>query len=754
MIKNLWIVFVCGIIAFMLFILAVGYNLFGLFGELPSFEVLSNPQSAVASEVYSSDGKLLGKYFYNFNRSPVEYNEIPKTVTDALIATEDSRFYDHSGIDGKGIVAIMPSLLMGKRRGSSTLTQQLAKNLFELREADDYKGVFHGVVIDKIKEWFVAVQLERAYTKKEILVMYLNTVDFGNNSHGIKNAARRYFDRNLKDLKTEEIALLIGLLKGPSYYNPRREPERALNRRNTVLAQMVKYDYLTEVEYDALSEKPMKLNFSADGDNSGLAPYLRAYLKPYLKEWCKQHGKKLYEDGLKIYTTIDSHMQLYAEQAVTKHMSALQKEFFLHWKGRAPWTDEEHHEIKGFIEKMAKRSARYRELKEELGDNDKEIFAAMKKPVKMRVFSWRGDRDTMMSPWDSIKYTLHYLHTGFISIEPKTGFVRAWVGDINYKYFKYDHVKQGLRQPGSTFKPLLYATAIELNGLNPDSKVMDAPQTYTLPDGKTWTPKNSDGKYSNDYLTLRQALGKSVNTVSAYLISNLTPKESEGPATFISYAKRMGITSPLDPSPTICLGTSDVSVFELVNAYTVFVNEGRWTKPRVVLRIEDKYGNTLEEFNPESSIEEFRTASQVVLEEETAAKMIELLKGSVEDEGGTSVSLKSLYKIPGEVGGKTGTTQGSSDGWFIGITPELVSGAWVGGEERSIRFRTMQYGQGAKMALPIFGYYMQKVYGDHSLDYKYTFKGVEIPQDSINTDTEEPLPSQSTDVKPETGIDF
>ncbi len=348
----------------------------------------------------------------------------------------------------------------------------------------------------------------------------------------------------------------------------------------------------------------------------------------------------------------------------------------------------------------------------------------------MRVFTWRGERDTTMSPWDSIKYTLHYLHTGFISIEPKNGYVRAWVGDINFKYFKYDHVKQGLRQPGSTFKPLLYATAIELNKIGPDSKVMDAPQTYTLPNGKTWTPKNSDGKYANDYLTLRQALAKSVNTVSAYLISHLTPEENNGPNTFINYARKMGITSPLDESPTLCLGTSDVSVYELVNAYSVFVNEGRWTKPKIVLRIEDKYGNTLEEFHPESEVAEFRTKSEVVLEEETAAKMIELLKGSVEDAGGTSVSLRTVYKIPGEVGGKTGTTQGSSDGWFIGVTPELVSGAWVGGEERSIRFRTMQFGQGAKMALPVFGYYMQKVYADPSLEYKYMFKDIEIPSDS------------------------
>lgn len=721
-VKIVWILFGTGFLFLLLFIVSINYNFFNLYGESPSLEVLADPKSAVATEVYSSDGKLLGKYYYNFNRTPVTYDELPKVVIDALLATEDSRFYNHSGIDGKGIVAIIPSLLIGKKRGSSTLTQQLAKNLFYLREAEDYKGIIHGVVIDKLKEWFVAVKLERAYTKKEIIVMYLNTVDFGNNSHGIKNAAIRYFDKDLENIKLEEAAMLIGLLKGPSVYNPRRNAERALNRRNTVLSQMVKYGYLSNVEYDAVSEKPLILHFTADGDNSGLAPHLRAYLKPYLKEWCKNNDKSLYSDGLKIYTTIDSRMQLYAEQAVRKHMAALQKEFFTHWKGRAPWTDEEHKEIKGFIEKMARRSDRYLELKEEFGDDDNAIFAAMKVPSKIRVFAYQGEKDTTMSYWDYLKYSLHFLHTGFVSIEPKTGYVRAWVGDIDFKYYKYDHVKQGIRQPGSTFKPLLYSCAMDVNGLTPESKVMDAPQTFTLPDGKTWTPKNSDGKFKNDYLTLRQALAKSVNSVSAYLISNLA-QNNGGPELLVSYAKKMGITSPLDPVPTLCLGTSDVSVFELTNAYSVFVNGGVWKEPVMLLRIEDKHGNTLEEF---------RNESRQVINEQTAAYMVELLKGSVEEEGGTSVSLKSVYKLPCEVGGKTGTTQGSSDGWFIGITPELVSGAWVGGEERSIRFRSMQFGQGAKMALPIFGYYMQKIYADKTLQYNYTFDETVIPiKDSI-----------------------
>ena len=722
-----WIVFLSGILLVLFFIFSVSINLFNLYGELPGLEVLENPKNELATEVYSSDGILLGKYYYNFNRTPVEYNQLPKVVTDALIATEDARFYEHSGVDAKGIAVIVPSLLMGKRRGSSTLTQQLAKNLFKLREAEDYKGFFNGTFVDKIKEWVVAIRLERAYSKNEILLMYLNTVDFGNNALGIKSAAKKYFNKAPEKLKLEEAALLIGLLKGPSVYNPRRNPERALNRRNTVLGQMVKYDYLSSVEYEEVSAKPLNLNFTSDDDNSGLAAHFRTYIKPYLKSWCKEHNKKLYEDGLKVYTTIDSRMQKYAEEAVHKHMSYLQKEFFLHWKGRAPWTDNEHHEIKGYIDNIAKRTQRYGELIEELGDEE-EAMKIMKKPVKMRMFSWKGEKDTTMSPYDSIKYVMHFLHTGFMSMDPKSGHIKAWVGDIDYKYFKYDHVKQGARQPGSTFKPILYSYVMDLKGLTPDFKVMDAQQTFTLPDGKTWTPKNSDGKYANDYLTLRQALARSVNTVSAYLLKQV------GPEALVEFAKKMGITTPMDPVPTICLGTSDVSVYDLLSAYAVFVNQGYRTSPVMITRIEDKYGNVLEEF---------KTETKQIINDQTAYNMIELLKGSVEEQGGTSVAIRSIYNIPGEVGGKTGTTQNSSDGWFMGIAPELVSGAWVGGEERCIRFRTMQLGQGAKLALPIWGYYMQKVYADKKLGYKQLVfdkpeNTEELPKDSMPTEQIKP----------------
>ncbi|MCS6824888.1 MAG: transglycosylase domain-containing protein [Cytophagaceae bacterium] len=698
-----WLTFAGIILGLNLFIFSVWNNLFGWFGSTPSSDILENPKSELASEVYSSDGVLLGKYYLNFNRSPVEYSDIPRVLIEALIATEDARFLSHSGVDIKGILAIVPSLITGKKRGSSTITQQLAKNLFSLREEEDYKGPISGIVIDKIKEWQVAVQLEKSYSKKEILLMYLNTVDFGNNAYGIKSAAKRYFNKEPKQLNTVEAALLVGLLKGPSVYNPRRYPERALMRRNTVLKQMLKYGYLSKAEYDDLAEKKITLYFSGDDDNSGLAPHFRAYIKPILKEWCRQHNKKLYEDGLKIYVPIDSRMQKYAEQAVAMHMSYLQKEFFNHWKGREPWTDEDFNPIPGFIDKMIKRTAHYHHLKELYGNNEAEIKKMLSIPYKMRVFTYKGERDTVMNSIDSLRYYLHFLHAGFMSMDPATGKIKAWVGDINYKYFKYDHVKQGKRQPGSAFKPILYALAINQNELTPDSKMMDVPHTVTSHGGKPWTPSNSTGVYTNEYMTLREALAKSVNSVSAKLIDMVRVDS------LVLFAKKMGITSELDPVPTLCLGTSDVSVFELVNAYSVFVNKGIWNEPILIERIEDKYGNVLYQCSPQS---------KEVISEKTAYYMVELLKGSVEETGGTSSSLKTIYKIPGEIGGKTGTTQGNSDGWFIGIAPELVSGVWVGGEERSIRFRTMQWGQGAKMALPIWAYYMQKVYADPYLGYK------------------------------------
>jgi penicillin-binding protein 1A len=699
-VKILWISFFSLLLLFLFFIFSVSINLFSLFGEIPDTEVLENPKSEIASEVYSSDNVMLVKYYSNFNRSPVEFKDLPENLKNALIATEDVRFRKHSGIDIKGIMAIPFALLTGQKRGSSTITQQLVKNLFKTRISEKYQGPLgRNIIATKVKEWIAAIRLECAYTKDEILLMYLNTVDFGSLSFGIKSSARTYFNTTPEKLKVEQSALLIGLLKGPSYYSPVRHPERALNRRNTVLSQMVKYNYLSEEAFNSLKQIPISLKYTNQAENVGLAPYFTNSIKSHVMKLCHEKGFDLYEDGLKIYTTIDSRMQMYAEESMRKHMSFLQKEFFAHWKGRAPWTDIKHKEIKGFIEKAAKKSDRYKLLKEELGDDENAIWAEMKKPVRMRVFTWNGGKDTTLSPMDSIKYSLHFLHMGFMSMDPQNGYVKAWIGDIDNRFFKYDHVKQGARQPGSAFKPIIYSYALE-NGYTPCSIVYDVPVTFAMPGGESWTPKNSHGSATGQPLTLKQALAESINTVSAYLMQQF------GPEPIVELAKKFGITSELDPVPPLCLGTSDVSVFDLTTAYSVFVNHGIRVDPIFITRIEDKNGNVIVEME--------KSEPSRVISEESAYAMVQMLKGTTEESTGTAVSLKTVYHLPYEVGGKTGTTQSSSDGWFMGITPGLVTGIWVGGENRAIRFRNMTLGQGAKMALPMFGYYMQKVYDDYS----------------------------------------
>ncbi|HXA02873.1 MAG TPA: transglycosylase domain-containing protein [Cytophagaceae bacterium] len=699
-IKAIWIICLSFVLLFCFFIFSVSVNLFSLYGKIPGLDILENPRNEIASEVYAADYVLLGKYFSGFNRSPVEAKDLPESIKSALIATEDVRFVKHSGIDLRGIASIPYYLLSGKKKGASTITQQLAKNLFEMRFSPEYTGPLNNILVIKVKEWIAAIRLEKAYTKDEILLMYLNTVDFGNNSLGIKSAAKTYFNTTPAQLKPEQSALLVGILKGPSYYSPRRHPDRALLRRNTVLSQMLKYDYITESEFESFKKIPVRLDFSPADEAAGMAPYFRAYIKNYLVKVCYEKGYNLYEDGLKIFTTIDSRMQQYAEDATTKHMKYLQKEFFAHWKGKVPWTDIYHKEIKGFIEKLARRSPRFIELKEEYGNDENAIWKEMKKPVKMKVFTWNGSKDTTLSPMDSIRYTMHFLHMGFMAMDPSNGFIKAWVGDIDYRFFKYDHVKQSRRQPGSTFKPIIYAYALE-HGFTPCSTVYDVPVTFTIDGGKQWTPKNSHGGYSGLPITLKQALAQSVNTVSASLMQQFSPEA------IADFAKGFGITSPLDPVPPLCLGTSDVTVYELTEAYSVFVNNGIRIDPVFITRIEDKDGNVI--FQPES------VEPTHVISEESAYAMVQMLKGTTEEQSGTAVSLKSTYKLPYEVGGKTGTTQNSSDGWFMGITPGLVCGTWVGGEHRSIRFRTMTLGQGAKMALPIFGYFMQKVYNDKTL---------------------------------------
>lgn len=690
--------------AFVLYIYAVSVNFLNLFGELPNTRSLENPKSELASELYAADNVLLGKYFRE-NRSPVEYEELPENLVNALVATEDIRFEEHSGIDPEAMGRVAAAILTGRSKGGgSTLTQQVAKNLFRTRGEDLNNGLLNDVpglrtLIHKTKEWIMAVKLEQSYTKKEILVMYLNIFEFGSNAFGIKSASKTFFNKDVKDLEVQESAVLVGLFKNPNFYSPRFNPENSKRRRNVVLSQMVKYEFLSESEYEKLKDKDIKLDYKVENQNVGLAPYFRTEASKFLRQWCRENGYDLYADGLKIYTTIDSRMQQYAEQALEQHMKERQQAFFEQWKGRNPWRDRNGQEIKGFAEAAIKRTSRYRSLHAQFDGNQDSINYYLNKKVPMTVFTWNGPKEVEMSPMDSLKYYKHFLQAGFMAMEPQTGHIKAWVGGINYQHFKYDHVKQGARQPGSTFKPFLYTAAIE-NGYYPCYEVIDTETCVPLPDGTMWCPKNSDNKYSGQKYTLRKALAESVNSISAFLVSKL------GAETLAATAKRMGISTPLEPTPSLALGTSDVTLYDMVGAYGTFANAGTWVEPIFITRIEDKHGNVLQEFSPQT---------KEALSEETAYLMVHMLQAATEP-GGTAYGLRWRNKLTAEIGAKTGTTQNQSDAWFMGITPDLVCGTWVGGEDRSIHFRSLRDGQGAKLAMPIYGAFMQKVFADKSLD--------------------------------------
>lgn len=706
LVRRAWLALLAFFAGITFWTLAVSNDVLGFFGGMPGTENLLNPRSELASEVYSADGILLGKYFKE-NRSPAQFNELSPHLIKALFATEDIRFEQHSGIDLKGTMAILWYLIRFDKRGSSTLTQQLAKNLFSTR-SELYEGTLSHIpiirtVIIKTKEWITAVKLERTYTKQEILTMYLNTVHFGSNAYGIKTAAKTFFNTTPDQLDASQSAVLVGVLKAPTLYSPVYNPERALARRNTVLDQMAKYDLLSEGEAAALKAKPIDMSrYRVDNHNEGIGTYFRAELKKDLLAFCRERGLDLYADGLKIYTTIDYRMQQYAEQALDSHMRYQQGVFFKYWKGKNPWVDENGAEIKDFILGAARRTALFQSYKEQFSGNEDSAIAAFKRPVRTTLFSWKGSIDTTISPWDSIAYTKHFLHAGLMSMDPYSGHIKAWVGGINFKFFKYDHVRQGKRQPGSAFKPIVYATAMD-NGFTPCTEMVDAPTTFYNKETNTyWTPKNSDGNYSGERMTLRKAMAQSINSVAAQVIKKL------GPERVVEYAKKLGIYSPLDPVPALCLGSSDVSVFELVSAYSTFVSGGTWTKPYYIARILDKNGNQLAAFNPEK---------KEVISEETAYMMVHMLMGSTRERNGTALGLHRLGKtlVGNEVGGKTGTTSNYSDGWFVGITRQLVTGIWVGGEDRSIHFRSFHLGQGSKMAMPIWSYYMDKVYGNSAL---------------------------------------
>lgn len=678
----------------------------GTFGSLPKVDELMNPKNNLATIVYSGDMKILGKY-YSENRVNVGFSELDPDLVNALVATEDARFYDHSGVDVKALGRSASGIFTGgSRGGGSTITQQLAKMMFPRNE----KLSKPGLVIRKMKEWVIATRLEKLYTKDEIMALYLNKFDFLNLAVGIKSASQIYFGRTQDSLRIEQAAMLIGMAKNPALFNPVRHPDTTMHRRNVVLNQMVKYGYLTKEKYDSLKVLPLGLNFHREDHNDGLATYFREYLRDnFLKAWCEKHINPetdkpydIYKDGLKIYTTIDSRMQQHAEEAVFEHMQDLQRMFNkdLKQKRNAPFAwNVNKQEIENIMNASIKRSDRYRSGKRQ-GLSHEQIVATFYKPVQMTVYSLRGEIDTTMTPFDSIKYYKGFLQTGFLAMEPQTGYVKAWVGGINHKHFKYDHVKVSKRQVGSTFKPFVYALAIQ-EGYSPCHQVPNVKTCIPLPEGTDWCPENSDGpndKNNGKMITLKKALANSINYITAWVMKQY------GPHAVVSLVKRLGITSEIPEVPSICLGTADISVFEMVGANSTFANKGTYIQPTFITRIEDKNGKVLEEFIPNTD---------EVFSEEKAYAMIQLMRGVVD--GGTGSRLRSRHKLMNQIAGKTGTTQKNADGWFMGLTPELVAGVWVGGEDRSVHFNSMVEGQGATMALPIWGKFFSKVYADKNL---------------------------------------
>lgn len=687
LIKIIWITLIGSIIGFCLLFTAIN---FGIFGALPTFEDLENPNNALASEIITSDGEILGKYYIQ-NRSFTKFEELSPYLTNALVATEDARYYKHFGIDLRGLSRAI--FFLGKKGGGSTITQQLALNLFSERAKNPIKRI-----IQKLQEWVIALRLEHQYTKQEILAMYLNTVEFGLNTYGIKSAAKTYFNTTTDSLNIQQSAMLIGLLKGNTIYSPVRNPQNALNRRNTVIGQMIKYKYISKSEGDSITKLDLVLDLKPQTHVSGMATYFREHLRTELLKWCsenlKSDGSKydLYRDGLKIYTTIDSRMQRYAEESVKEHMPSLQKTFFEHWKGREPWG-----KFSEILEMGMKRSDRYRLMKKE-GLSHQEIVAEFNKPLKLKIFSWNGWIDTTMTLMDSIKYAKHFLHTGMMAMDNETGQIKAWVGGIDIEFSQYDHVNiTAKRQVGSTFKPMVYTVAID-NGTNPCIEIPNEPVTFE--EFNNWTPSNYDG-VNGGYMNLYKGLAMSINNIVAHLMKEV------GPQAVIDLARRMGISSPMDPYPAICLGTSDMSVFEMVGAYGAYANKGVWIEPNYLLRIEDKHGNILYEKIPQTN---------EAMSEETAYIMTKLLQGVVTK--GTAGRLRYRYQLTGDIAGKTGTTQNNSDGWFLGYTPQLTVGCWVGADDRSVSFRTTQLGGGANMALPTVGLFLQKTMNDKNLNIK------------------------------------
>jgi len=732
-VKLVWILFGSFWVALVLLFTMISL---GWLGFMPSFEELENPRSNLATEVWSADGEVLG-YIGIENRSNLTYSEITNNgknmnMIHALVATEDVRFYEHAGIDARSLARVFFKTLVGRHSssgGGSTITQQLAKNLFPRERKSKI-----GLIYSKFKEWIVAVKLEHNYSKEEILAMYLNTVDFGSNAYGIETAARTFFDKTPSELSVDEAAVLVGLLKAPTSYSPVLHPDNALRRRNVVMGQMNSYEdpatgekYLSDEEFEKLKAKEIDMrHYRPINHNEGAAPYLREYLRNYMKDWCKSHKKSdgtyydVHKDGMRIYTTIDSRMQRHAEKAVEKHMKeVIQPAFFkeLARRGGNPFNKLTKEQEEHFLTLAMKASDRYYQMKQD-GASESEIKKTFKEEkVPMRVFSWNGPVDTVMTPWDSLLYVKKFLNAGLMSVETGTGYVKAYVGGINYRYFKYDNVIQSRRQVGSTFKPFVYTMALQDLDMNPYTLV---PNTEVCIGD--WCPRNSSHQREGEMVTLKWALANSINWVSAYLMK---AGGANGPNMVINIARKMGVTSPIDPVPAICVGAAEITVYEMTGAMATFANQGEYVQPIFITRIEDNKGKVLETFTPER---------REAISPRIAWMMIQMMKGVVDS--GTGARLRgSNFRLSYPMAGKTGTTQNNSDCWFVGITPKLTTVVWTGGELRSIHFRSMEFGQGARQALPIFGHYMRSVYDDKVLNfYRGDFTKPDLPDEAFDWD--------------------
>ena len=700
--------FVSCIAAFFIYLGMVDTNFLWLFGKSPGFSRIMNPETHQASEIYSADGKLIGKFF-NENRTPVKFEDVNPTFWKVLVDTEDERFYKHHGIDFTGMLAAAKDMIVHHdARGASTITQQLAKNMFRVRTqySTGLLGYIPGIkmLVMKSKEWIIATKLELVYDKKDILTMYANTVDFGSNAFGIKTACKTYFNTTPSELTLDQMAVLVGMLKATTYYNPRINPKNSLKRRNIVLSNMLRHSDINRAQYDSISAKPITLNYSVESNYDGKALYYREYLANYLKDWCEENDYDLYSSGLKIYTTLDSRMQEYAEQAAIKQMKIVQRNFKNHWGNEEPWQDENHKVIPGFIEGIAKKLPVYKYLSNKFENSPDSIDYYLNKPHTVKLFDYeKGFIEEQMSTMDSIRYMVHFMHCAFVAMEPQTGAVKAWVGDINFNTWKYDKVT-AMRQPGSTFKLFVYTEAMN-QGLTPCDKRRDEYFSMQVFDKKknqevTWAPTNANGSFSGDSMALKSAFARSINSVAVRLGQEM------GISRIVETAHKMGIKSPLDATPALALGSSDINLMELANSYCTIANDGVHHEPVVVTRIVDKDGKV---------VYTAPTAEEQAIPYRSAFFMQQLLMGGLREPGGTSMSfggyLGDSYKDT-DWGGKTGTSNNHSDAWFMGVSPKLVVGAWVGGEYRCIHFRTGSLGQGSRTALPICGYFVQALLSD------------------------------------------